>query len=442
MPKTTFVKGTVVTAEFLNSINAPIFDGTDADGHRGPLTDAELDPTPGSVKTGWQTFRDELKVSAGIGLTVSWVGGSVTRQDGSITTIAPSQIALPPSTSNYIFVDNSGSVAAATTYPLRSTPLARVTTSPTAILTIEDLRPRFAIQALGQSVRVFGGSGSQGDYTLNSGSATLSGEYYYKNFTIGAGATLTIAGSANIYCSGDVNITGTINVTPPVKGGGALSGGVKPQDYSNTQGLGIAGGNSVNGPASPPYSYSSSPLGSGGAGPWITVASGSGGITGSKGGNGGGAVVFEVGGSISVSGAIAALGESGQGAAAVLNPSALSMTISGTGGGSGGLIWLKSMRSILVTAAASLSVRGGDGGTGYPNPTTQLSGGGGGGGYVTLNAPAINTSGATINLAGGASPYSTGTYGAVSGGSFAGQAGGPGQPGGVGQLILRTSIPV
>lgn len=444
MPKTTFAPNQILTAAQMNAIANPVFDGLDLDGHNPKIIDAWLSDAPGQIKPQWQAFRDALLVTSSTGLTVQHTSAVVTLQDFTVATIAAGTLSLSNNATTFIFISEAGAIAQGTLLPVRCIPVAKVTTASGVVTSIEDLRPRFAILPQARSLRVFGGSGSQGAYTLNSGTDTLSGEYYFTDFTVAAGTTLTIRGAATIYCSGNVNIAGTVTVTPPVKGGQGYVGnlsGVLP----NAPGFGMGGGNSVNAAPSETYSYLASPLGSGGAGGWVELQ-GSFSLRTPSGGNGGGNVIFEAAGTIQITGTVRANGDNGQGQASVTNlaggaPGSVTGSISGGGGGSGGLIWLRSLRSINASAAAVLSVVGGNGGTGFPNPPTQFTAGGGGGGYLVAIAPTVNFTGATINLNGGTSGGTSG-FGSVSGGSFGGAGGAPGQAGQAGQLVVRNVIPV
>ena len=448
MPKTTFVKGTKVTKEFLNALQAIVFDGADLDGHYPKLTNASLDNSSGALLNDWTAFKNALGVTSTTGLVATYTGGTVTLSNGTLATIAPGTIALANSATNYLYIDRTGTLVASLVYPSIGVPIAQITTVGGAISgSIIDLRPRYQILPVPQAIKVFGGLGGEGALLVPTGSTFfLSGEHWYTSITVQVGATLTINGSAFFYCSGNVQIDGTVNVVPSIKGGQGYFGGLKVQDYPNTAGSGIGGGNSVNQAASPAYDYFTSPLGSGGAGGWVSIGSvtppGSTIVT-PRGGNGGGCFILEAAGTITITGTIRADGENGQSNTAIVQNPAASYTasISGGGGGSGGLLFFKSLKSITASAAAILSVAGGIGGNGFPNPTTQFSAGGGGGGYLALYSPNNNTTGATLNLSGGASPYATG-FGSVAGGSFGGVGGAAGQAGSVGILVLRSIVPV
>lgn len=440
MTKTVFGNN-AVSAAWFNAMQSIEFNDQDVDGSYPRLTDDSLANTPGNIRYDYRAFSESLRVTAGAGLSVEIAAGVVNLPDATPFSVSGTTRSVPANANTFVWVDDVGLVQTGATLPVRSLPLAKVATTASAIATngITDLRPRFYVGPIPRAQRAFGGNGSEGDYNLASGSATIDNARYFRNFTVAAGATLNISGSAKIFCSGDVNIQGTIVVSAPVGGGTPFTGVFGAQVYPNTQGRGIGGGGSVNGAAATTYSYLVSPLGSGGAGPWMALGTSGGGfLTTSRGGNGGGAVQIEAAGTVNISGTIRADGEDAT--SAFSGTAGYSGDISGAGGGSGGLIQIDSLESIVVTAAGLLSVRGGNGGTGWPNPTTQRSGGGGGGGYVVLTAPTVNTTGSTITLSGGTSAYNTG-FGAVAGGSFAGQGGAAGLNGLAGQLVVRTVLP-
>ncbi|RCJ20117.1 hypothetical protein A6S26_05195 [Nostoc sp. ATCC 43529] len=435
MTKTTFVNGTTVTADFLNAINNPSFDGTDFDGHFAKITNDDLSDAAGQIKPEWTTFRDTLKVSAGTGLTASYTGGAVTLPNGTIAAIAPGTIALTDNATNFLYINSSGTVTAATARPLLALLLAQITTVGGAISgAVVDLRPRFIVSPRQEAIRSFGGSGGEGDYTL-SGTATFDqGEYYFQNFTIQAGATLTIAGGAHIYVARNCSIAGTINVSTAVNGGAGFGTNV-PGTVGGLSGAGPGGG-SGSGIGSA-YNYVLARHGSGGGSGFCSLGSSSVGLV-ANGGRGGGGLIIECGGSISITGFINAKGGNG-GDGTISSGSGSS---SGGGGGSGGLVLLRSLTSITIFATATVDVRGGNGGNG--NGTSARAGGGGGGGQVVLISPSNNTTGSTILLFSGTDGTETGT--AVGGGSGGGFGGSGGQKGVIlatsGQLILRSFIPV
>ncbi|MCC5644811.1 hypothetical protein LC607_18070 [Nostoc sp. CHAB 5824] len=452
MSKTNFVSGTPVSASFLNAINNPIFDGQDFDGHYSKITNSDLSDAAGQIKTEWTTFRDTLLVSAGTGLSVNYTGGAITLEDGTLTVIAPSAITVPASSTSYIFVNTSGAVAVSSTYPTRGLMLASVTTLANTINSIVDLRPRFIVRPRFNAISVFGGIGVQGDYTLNSGSASLNGDYYYRDFTLAAGATINCTtGFLYIKCSGNVTINGSINISAPISGGGRFGSSFSPQDYPASSGQGIGGATGHGASASPTYNYAQFLAGSGGASGFSRVSGAAfAGFT-SQGGNGGGCIIIEAAGTITIGGTI--ISDGGD----AINPGATSIgapviaKLAGGGGGSGGLIFLKSLNSIAVTAAATLSVKGGRGANGYVFGDTSFvyGGGGGGGGYIVLVSPNVNTTGATISLTGGAigtaaGSNASGSIGGSNGGSFGGSGGLGGnspQIGSAGQFVVRNFTP-
>jgi tetrahydromethanopterin S-methyltransferase subunit D len=88
-------------------------------GGTGHLTD-----TAGQIKPEWTTFRDTLKVAASTGLTCSHQGGSVILADGAIATISPASLSVTNNATNYVYVNEVGTVAVGSLLPVRCTPLA------------------------------------------------------------------------------------------------------------------------------------------------------------------------------------------------------------------------------------------------------------------------------------------------------------------------------
>lgn len=441
MPKTTFVNGTIVSPQFLNAINNPVFvDTPDNDGEIAKITNSQLSMVAGNILPEWIAFRDELKVSASTGLSVTYTSGRVVLPDNTYQSISAGTAALANNATNYVFVQSDGTIGVATSLPLLSFALAQVTTVAGVISgSIVDLRPRYRVLPRANAVKIFGGNGDQGDYTLSSGSATLSdGEYYYKSLTMGTAATLNISQGARIYVAGEVNIAGTIVVSSITRTGGL--GGDRTMLYTNEYdfgngGAGYGGATRQNGGVAYPYTVAA--VGSGGASGEAFCNNPSDISTLANGGDAGGFFIIEAAGKITVTGTIQARGGN------ATNPAVVSggASLSGGGGGSGGLVLLKSLNSIVVSGA--IDVRGGSGTNGLTGTSTG-GGGGGGGGRVVLISSSINTTGSTINLSGGAAGTAIGpganTPGG-GGGGFGGAGGsGFGVPtaGSIGALTLRT----
>lgn len=409
MAKTVFAPGSTVTSTFLNAINNPVFvDTPAADGEIEKIKNSALSDAAGQIKQEWTTFRDNLKVSAGSGLSVTYSGGAVTLPSGVILTVSPGTLgSLANNAVNYIFVDQSGTLGTTTTYPVVGLLLAAVTTVSGAVTVVQDLRPRFSVMPIASAIRVFGGTNLT-DKSCTNGEVLDQGIYYFKNFTVPAGVSITVSYSCTIYCSGNVDISGTVNVVPmglsPSQVGVVLNGLATTQDGNASTGLGSKG---------VAYPWGAQSWGTGGKQGAVTCWASSGNIQGWYGvpGDGGGAFWVEAAGAVSVSGSILAKGADG-GRGAIGNSqtpgsiqSGVFAMVGGTGGGSGGLIYLSSLSTVTVTASGTLDVRGGNGSNAVANNNgnngVALGGLGGGGGYVVCVAPTINTTGSSILLTGG-----------------------------------------
>lgn len=445
MPKTVFVQGTAVTPAFLNNLNNPRFNDNDEDGEYERLTDDALSNTPGNIKPQWQAFRDALLVTAATGLSVNIAAGAITRDDYTVGTVSATSRSLTANSTTFIWVDNTPSVQTGASLPSRCFPLAQVVTGAASITSVSDLRDRYVIKPPTRAVSVFGG-GNTTDLSYGS-NITLGGRIDCRNFTLSAGNTITVSsGFLWIKASGNVSIAGIINVSPIVAGGFGFSGLCNPQHYPAESGRGLGGGGGHNGAAALKYPHTAALLGSGGASGFASIAGGTPQITQSRGGFGGGAVIIEAAGTITIGGTIFCDGGAGT-VASASSIGASSIVMPGGGGGSGGLIVLASLTSVTASAGSQLSIRGGSGASGYiANYSGQAQGGGGGGGgYLVVQSPSNNLGAATVFLTGGVAGATVGTGSAVAGsigGTYSGLGGLGGFAGGSGEIINQNFTPV
>lgn len=454
LPKVPFVSGSVYTPEVATEMTGITFDDQPQYyGHFNKILDVDLSDAPGALKARVASNDLNLKVTAGAGLNAIYTSGLAVYGIQSFT-ITGSSLALAASTTNYIFVGIDGVVrATATQPPIVRSLLAVVTTNATGVVSVNDQRKGYkleSIEPLASTVKNFGGRGDSGAFVgTNVTPALEDGEYYFTDFTVPTGVTITVSKLAKIYCTGNVNIAGTINVTTASLGGSPFIAGFNGSYYSG-QGLVGSGAGSAGGevPGST-YSYLLSPVGSGGSsGGYIIVGNYT--VTTKQGGDGGGCVWIEAAGSITVTGNINANGIGGLDAG-FLGNTTNGFVLGAASGGSGGLVLLRSLSSLVISGV--LSVRGGNGGVGLINANSwgAESGCGGGGGRIILSSPSINTTGSTLNLQGGLAGNNNAS-GATSvvlngnGGSFGGVGGSAssaiGQPGGIGLLTTRLVSPV
>jgi hypothetical protein len=459
MAKTSFSPGTEVTAAWANAITNPTYAQNPAnDGELPAPTNADLSQAPGQIVPEWTTFRDMFAVTPGSGNLVAFQGGVVTLGSGLRTTINSGTLSLENGT-HFIFVNTLGAVASATELPIRSMPMARLTMAGGALSgLIEDLRPRYTVTPRPAILSVFGSDGYEGNYTVSPGATvTLTGGLRrFGNITIGSGAIVNVTpGFLHLQASGTVTIAGTINLAPLIAGGQSFAGQTSPQSQMAAnpgQGLGGAAGHN-SGPAAA-YPYSAENTSSSGAGGFIwnlgSHVQGAD-VISSTGGAGGGTIVIEAAGAISVTGTINANGGNATASNITRADTAGGVTYAtGGGGGSGGLIWLQSAVGITCTAASTLSVRGGNGGNGAgANIASGPSqgGGGGGGGWIVFSSPLNQTTGSTLTVTGGtAGTAAAGGAGAgvagSNGGSYAGQGGGGGSAGSAGQVAALNFLPI
>lgn len=452
MAKTSIAQGTPVPVAWFNAVNNPVYSQSPQnDGELPAPTNSDLSQAPGQIVPEWTAFRDELRVTQTIALTVGWTAGQVTNGAGEKQTIAAGNISLGLGDGlRYVFVNASGAVAVGTELPIRCLPLAKCTVSGGNISgAIEDLRRRYSITPRASILSVFGSDGYEGDYTAPAGASTLSGVKRYRNFTVPSGATVTVQpGFLKVLASGNITIDGVINVVSLVQGGKSFGGGLIAQVVGATSGVGLGGAAGHNAPPPIAYSFEISPQGSGGAGGLMNLSASSANASASTGGDGGGTIILEAAGTISVSGQILANGANAGIGTVNVAPASGSLHLPGGGGGSGGLVWMLSAREITVTSAATISVRGGNGanGAGHNLSTPARGGGGGGGGWLAFFAPIIQTTGSTLTITGGtAGANSAGTgvgFAGSSGGAFGGNGGGAGANGSNGQIRVNNYLPI
>lgn len=468
--KVPFVSGAVFTPEVATEMTNVIFDDLPQYyGHFSKIADSDLSDAPGSIKTRVANNDLNLKVTAGSGLNANYAAGRAL-YGTTIFNIGASSISLTASTSNFVYVDIDGVVKNTTSAPptVRAL-LAIVTTNTTGVVTVIDEREGYKVEVirpLATTLQNFGGKGGQGAKSCTNGEFIPSGEYYYTDFFVPAGATITCDRLVYIYCSGNATIQGNIIVTAASKGGSQSTFNVACGFLSAGQGLGGATSERF---SNFPYSYKASPVGSGGssgamsgnslgANPYFATTN--------NGGHGGGGLLIEAANNITITGNITANGTDGDvwynyvagGASPIAGDPVIGNVkakVGGGGGGSGGHINLKCLGNLTVSGA--LNCIGGRGGNGSTTPDNgndvrAEAGAGGGGGWVVLSSYNVNTTGSTINVNGGATAAIAGTISPVTylayggtGGSYAGAGGngniGDGTAGGIGKVQINSYVP-
>lgn len=449
MSKTTFSTGTVVTSQFLNSIQNLQFNKNSGqplnDGEYYKLTNDNLENTAGNVRFDYYNFVNQLQVTEGTGLVVNISGGRFVTKTGQPTGVPNTTISVPNNAISFVYIDEDNIVRVATNTPAIGLTLARVTASAGSITNIYDARVLNKVAPRPDVTKVLGGTGDEGSFTSTGNSTLTKGVYYFNNFTLNSSHTITIRDLTKIYCSGNFTINGTINIIPSVGGGGGLTTGTTQGiNTGKISGNGFGGGGAVASATS--YSWLASSLGSGGSSGIITAdgASIGGPVAIAVGGTGGGGFIVECAGDIIINGSIIA-----NGANAVQSPTVGPNSLaSGGGGGSGGTIVLLAGSDININSSAVLEAKGGAGGQGRigSGALSQANGGGGGGGgQVILNAPNVNVNvSATIDVSGGTQGTNNlGTFDrtATVGGSLGGgNGGGNGGDGGNGEGNQAVSI--
>jgi hypothetical protein len=285
----------------------------------------------------------------------------------------------------------------------------------------------------------------------------LNGTHNYTNFTVQLGAKIQSEG-LHIKTTGTATVAGTIEVTPMINGGAGYSGTfLIPSDIRSNVGAGFGASGGHN--TTPlPYDYQVSNVGSGGGSGYCKGRLTGGGnfsdisdtcnVVVGTGGNGGNSLIIESAGAITISGTLMAVGGHASNNNYISGLGANQYVImSGAGGGSGGLIHLKSVTSVTLTPTSSVDIRGGDGGNGFVSSNvsgtfTARGGGGGSGGYLVLESPNNNNQSVSfINLGGFPGlPSGSGSniLSGCPGASYASLGGNSGTNGSSGQIKLIT----
>lgn len=138
-----FQSGTVVTEQDANR-----WQQVERDGISYPyINNDNLDPIAqdGAILHDFYTnFRDILRVTDGSGLNVNYAAGAI-RIGNAIATIPAATLTMANNATEFIFIDETGTVKKATGAPPAAFLMARVVTSGGQISTITDLRSRFFV---------------------------------------------------------------------------------------------------------------------------------------------------------------------------------------------------------------------------------------------------------------------------------------------------------
>lgn len=446
IPKVPFSDGDIWTPELGYLAFNQVFDDQPSYfGHYSRLADDSLSNANGMIKQRVSAITDPFLVTAGSGLNVNVASGIVTIGAGTTVSLTATTIAVPDNSTSYVYIGSAGVVAVTSRLPAVGMSLAKVVTSAGVITSITDTRALSlrSVRVDPLSSLVFGGQSST-DKVCTAGESLNDGLYYYRDFTVPAGVSITVNGYALIKCSGKVNIAGTITVTPIVAGGTPITAGTAATRYGS--GLGSL---------STSYPWGLQPYGSGGGAGQVPVMTGTPtAFVSGTGGFGGGGLRIEALDTITISGTINCRGGNAvQGSVTTAG----STVITGSAGGSGGCIILSSRTGVTLSPTSVYNLQGGNGSNGVvaSSATPAQGGGGGAGGVMVILCPTanVNTTGATINITGGssglASSLITGSgWGSVNGAGFYANGGSANNSATVpvtapsGALILVNELPL
>ena len=264
------------------------------------------------------------------------------------------------------------------------------------------------------------GNGSDGAYSATSNTTLAGGTYQFSSFYIAPGVTVNVTGTdtLNLFCTGAVDIAGTLTANGGDGGSGvvSVSGGAG--------GIAVAGGYD-GGAGSFTNAISQLPgtpgQGPGGGGPGGGFSGGGGGGHGIPGGSAGTAI--GIGGIAYGTPDLSPVygGSGGGGGSGGFTCGA------GGGGAGGGIIMITTCDTLFVRATGRIEAEGGDGGS--DGGGSCGGGGGGAGGSIWLEANVLDHRGA-LSVIGGSGGNS----------SAAPQFSGPGGAGALGRIRLDYNV--
>ena len=239
-------------------------------------------------------------------------------------------------------------------------------------------------------LRIYG-NGSSGARTVTADETLEDANLQYTDFTVSAGATLTVPSGTVVRCTGAFTNEGTIVVSMGAAGAGVNIDSTASEHAYGPPGQGLASAVAGRGEYGPAGTFCAGGRPAGG----LTEAearrvlqpgfnAGGGGACGTLGGAAGGG-----GFTVLAAGPVVNRG--------TLRADGAAITPAGSGGGAGGVVVLASRERV-----ENRGTIGADGGAGGPNGTTDGPGGGGGGGIVHVLAPVISDTGTTSAGAGAA----------------------------------------
>ncbi len=212
MPRTNFTTSTPITSEFLNKVARPRISTVDDDGAISPLTNADLDNSPGSLLFDFYSLASALQVVQGNagGLSITVKGGTVRRTDGTSLRISDTTLSVPNNAVSFVWVDSVGTIQVTPNRPNIGAVLATITTVNGSITNIADDRVNIEVRPRTTIIGVFGGQSTE-DYIIPANTTqVLTGSIECRNFILPASSSIQVRENLTIRASGDVNIFGNI----------------------------------------------------------------------------------------------------------------------------------------------------------------------------------------------------------------------------------------
>jgi microcystin-dependent protein len=242
MTRPIFNDGDVLDAATVNQLARPHVTSEDELAAVSLVTNDDLDPTPGYIKSDFYGWYQRLELSVSTGLTLQYSAYKAALPDGTLVNGSAGTLVLVDDQNLFVYLNSSGAVAASTQIPATCALLASAVTASGEITSLVDLReqqveqvtpyylPATASPFLTGEIRAVSFSGAPAGWLLCDGASYSTADYPQLFAAIG----YSFGGS------------GTSFKVPDLRGRtpiGAGSGGVDENGYAlDTRTLGQIGG--------------------------------------------------------------------------------------------------------------------------------------------------------------------------------------------------------
>lgn len=161
-PYPTIVHGTRLLPQHFQDLFNFVFDPTVSLTEYRKFKDESLSDAPEDLKSRFDTFVNELKVTKTSGLGISWTAGNIGFGDGTVYLVAAGTGNVTNNATTYVFVNEDGVVTLSTVMPPKVFLLAQVVAASGVITSVTDKRTRYRVTI------PFGGDSDVSDVDISS----------------------------------------------------------------------------------------------------------------------------------------------------------------------------------------------------------------------------------------------------------------------------------